>query len=381
MRSESLGESEASEETLHDEQPVKLVGCPNCGDRVPASPYCLKCGYPLYNVMNGEGEEIVGDADPGPFDLGPLRKIFEEAEDPPTTVVDFTPSIELEEDEVPEESEYDLAAETEESVEAHELSPPALEEDDEMDEPEELRDAEIFVDEGLDTGEDAAPDELEPVEPEEPQILEEDEESVEGPAVEGLAEEVLGIEPDFEPDPAASELMRELTKGISLQLWAVNLLREGGIKEDHFNRLFSEYKGQLERCLSQREKLLGQVLDMEPIEVMLDEARVGLGELEVRKSLGDLHPGEYEAKAPSYQWDIRNYEEEIARRNEEIAFLKDPLDTVPADEMTKMRKTAEESLAEMDGLITSGCIGSETADDVKASLGEILSLFEDADSS
>jgi hypothetical protein len=173
--------------------------------------------------------------------------------------------------------------------------------------------------------------------------------------------------------------MRELSKGISLQLWAVNLLREGGIKEDHFNRLFGEYRAQLERCLSQREKLLGQVLDMEPLEVMLDEARVGFGELEVRKSLGDLHPGEYEAKAPGYQWDIRNCEEEIVRRNEEIAFLKDPLNTVPADEMTKMRKTAEESLAEMDGLIESGSVSSETADDVKASLGEILNLFEEAE--
>jgi hypothetical protein len=379
MRSEPLGESEAIEETLHDEQPVKLVGCPNCGDRVPASPYCLKCGYPLYNVMDGEGEEIVGDADPGPFDLGPLRKIFEEAEDPPTTVVDFTPSIEPEEDEVPEESEYDLAAETEESVEAHELSQPAWEEDGEMDEPEEMEDAEILVDEGPLTGEEAAQDELKPVEPEEPQILEEDEESAEGPSIEGLADEVLGMESDFEPDPAASELMRELTKSISLQLWAVNLLREGGIKEDHFNRLFREYKAQLERCLSQREKLLGQVQDMKPIEVMLDEARVGLGELEVRKSLGDLHPGEYEAKAPGYQWDIRNCEEEIARRNEEIAFLKEPLNTVPADEMSKMRKTAEESLAELDSLIKSECISSETADDVKASLGEILNLFEEAE--
>ena len=378
MRSEPLGESEASEGTLHDEQPVKLVGCPNCGDRVPASPYCLKCGYPLYNVMNGEGENIDSDADPGPFDLGPLRNLLEEAEAPSTTVEDFTPSIEPEEDEVPEEPEYDLAAETEESVEAHELILPAWEDAGEKDEPEEMEDAEILVDEGTYMGEEAAQDEIEPVEPEEPQILEEDEESAEGPAVEGLAEEVLGIESDFEPDPAASELMRELTKGISLQLWAVNLLREGGIKEDHFNRLFREYKAQLERCLSQREKLLGQVLDMEPIEVMLDEARVGLGELEVRKSLGDLHPGEYEAKAPGYQWDIRNCEEEIARRNEEIAFLKDPLNTVPADEISNMRKTAEESLAELDGLIESESISSDTADDIKASLGEILSLFEDS---
>ena len=378
MRSEPLGESEASEGTLHDEQPVKLVGCPNCGDRVPASPYCLKCGYPLYNVMNGEGENIDSDADPGPFDLGPLRNLLDEAEAPSTTVEDFTPSIEPEEDEVPEEQEYVLAAETEESVEAHELILPAWEDAGEKDEPEEMEDAEILVDEGTYMGEEAAQDEIEPVEPEEPQILEEEEESAEGPTVEGLAEEVLGIESDFEPDPAASELMRELTKGISLQLWAVNLLREGGIKEDHFNRLFREYKAQLERCLSQREKLLGQVQDMEPIEVMLDEARVGLGELEVRKSLGDLHPGEYEAKAPGYQWDIRNCEEEIARRNEEIAFLKDPLNTVPADEISNMRKTAEESLAELDGLITSECISSETADDVKASLGEILNLFEDA---
>jgi len=108
------------------------------------------------------------------------------------------------------------------------------------------------------------------------------------------------MEEGFEPDPALKELLKDLLNSLSLKLWSVSLLVEGRVKEDHFVKLFEGYSERLMHHTRRRDELLARTRDLEPLEMALNEAKVGLGELEVRRTIGDLQEGEFEAKAPAY---------------------------------------------------------------------------------
>ena len=189
--------------------------------------------------------------------------------------------------------------------------------------------------------------------------------------------EIGETEEGFEPDPALRELLKDLLNSLSLKLWSVSLLVEGRVKEDHFVRLFEGYRERLEHHTRRRDELLERARDLEPLEMALNEAKVGLGELEVRRTIGDLQEGEFEAKAPAYRWDIRHYEAEIAMRRGEIAFLDDLTQVMPGEEISKMKTITDRALRELNELERAGRVGSGTAAKVRASLDDDLRILGD----
>jgi len=175
-------------------------------------------------------------------------------------------------------------------------------------------------------------------------------------------------------------VMEELMKSISLELWLVDLLKDGKIDERNFLRRFEVYEARSRQCMNRRNEILTHARDLDALERALNDARVGLQELEMRKTLGDVKRGEYEVKAPALRWDIDNYEEELAQRRREIANLENVTWLVPQEEFTKMKRVADECLRSMDALAKSNGVSSRTATMVKDTLSSTLSYLDELSS-
>ncbi len=177
-------------------------------------------------------------------------------------------------------------------------------------------------------------------------------------------------------DSKVAELAKELMNSISLQLWSINLLREGGVDEDHFGRIFQGYQARFERCMAQRNEMLEEARDTAAFEKKVNEAKVRLGELEVRRALGDLSEGEYEAMTPALRWILDHNEELIAERQAEVALLEELYQLMPADKIAETEEMAETAREALESLNESANIGSATVSRVRASLEEIMAYLE-----
>lgn len=370
------GESQSTDhEVLQDNYRGETISCPHCKGTVPTTLYCLKCGFPLFN-LKGDQEVNKSMGDNEFFDLVPLKDIQDdasiksgEASHPPLTPVDdheMREGIELmlnvDEPDVP----LDLnEAELEESVVAgdHES----------VNENVDLPSLGKRFDAGghMAMGDEQMSGALEPA-----SYPEDYEDSCEDSDV-AVPFENEDVKSECEMDPKITDLTKELMNSISLQLWSMNLLREGGIDEDHFSRIFRGYKDRFERCMAHRNEMLQEARDMEPLKKKINEAKVQLGELEVRRSLGDLHEGEYEAMAPALRWTIDHHEDQVVNRKGEIALLTDLHQLMPSEYITETKKIAETTHDAMEG---SGLedIGPETVSGIRESLEEILAFLVDS---
>lgn len=197
-----------------------------------------------------------------------------------------------------------------------------------------------------------------------------------------------GIDVELRPDKDALAQVQGMTKNlinsISLKLWSVDLLKEGAIEEEHFKRLFGEYQARSVQYVGQRKTLLAhysreytiKARNLEPIEKALSEAKVTLRELETRKSIGDLHEGEYEAKAPTFRWEIQHYNEDIARKKEEMTFIEGLTRVIPTVEIEKIKEKVQDAQVAKDELLKKAIISPETAATVKISLEETRAFLD-----
>ncbi|MBA7680096.1 hypothetical protein ES703_88404 [subsurface metagenome] len=193
----------------------------------------------------------------------------------------------------------------------------------------------------VDTQESTEPEEVQENEP--PETVDTpDSDEVEAPAAEPQQDEA---DQGFEPDEALLSLMRNLANSINMKLWSVGQLLEGRISEQSFERLHEGYDARWRQLMDQRKERLAQAKDLDSIEEGLERAYIGLGELEVKKTLNDLFEGEHEAKAPAYEWEISHYERQLEGRRGEIAFLERLSNVVPRDELAKMAERARGGLA------------------------------------
>jgi hypothetical protein len=365
-----------------DEFQLEIVGCPNCKSRVPKSIYCLKCGYPLYTLKSEYADDVAIEVAQDPFKLKPSMEDVKDDRSIPVPEVTTTPKVVAVDEEEAIEPEEEIVSEVMKQADADEHVQPVLVKRLFEEEPglEEVEDVSIDVDMGVEEIEEdiTFADELEEVEPEmmsSPEGFKEDEEETIVDEISAM--EVGELETDFQTDSSMKGLTKDLMNGMSLKLWSINLLLEGRVNEDHFNRLFDNYQARLEQSTRRRNELLERASDLGSIETALNEARVGLGELEIRKSIGDLREGEYEAKAPAYNWDILHYEEELSKRNKEIALLEDLTRAVPSEEIANMKEMAEKAGGALDDLKRSGKISSETASKIKTTLDETKAFLKD----
>lgn len=362
-------------EALHVNIRGKTTSCPHCKGTVPTTLYCLKCGFPLFN-RKGDQEMNKSTVGNEFFDLVPLKDIQDdaslqsgEAAHPPLTPVDsneMREGIELalkidEPDVQPDLNE----AEPEESVVAGDHE--SMVEDVDLPSLGKKFDAGGDMARGDEQMRDALGLASHP---------EDYEESCEDSDVAAPFENRYD-KSECEMDTEITDLTKELMNSISLQLWSMNLLREGGVDEGHFSRIFQGYKDRFERCVAHRNEMLQEARDMAPLEKKINEAKVQLGELEVRRSLGDLHEGEYDAMAPALRWTIDHHEDQVANRKGEIALLTNLHQLMPAEYIVETKEMAEMTHEAMEG---SGLedVGPKTVSRIRASLKEILAFLIDS---
>lgn len=366
---QSTDHADAQEDTE-----LKTISCPNCNETVPTTLYCLKCGFPLFNLQGKQGEENPGSTVTNDFfDVDPLKKIQDDLPSNPVEIEPSTPDPQErgrmgpeiehidEMDEIDERGRFE-EQEQEEIVMA-EYQP--LESQD-LSRPEEMPEAGNDLNPGDEPIADAfvhAPRREEHESHEEQGVV-----------------ELLGsndLDPEFEADPRVADLTKELINSITLQLWSIDLLLEGGIDDGHFGGKFKSYKDRFERCMASRNEMLEEARDLEAFEKKVKEAKVQLGELEVRKALGDLHEGEYEVMAPALKWMMVNYEGQIAERNARISMLMDLSRLMPAEKIADLKDKVMMTREAIEGSEVSASVSSETVSEIKTSLDEILSFLDD----
>ena len=330
-----------SDETAKSNSGVRIVECPNCKDSVPLSIYCLKCGYPMFELMkehmSEDSPDVDGVSDGHPPDEGGEFRLEPEDLEAPKSE-DTEPEAEPESK--PEEESEAMNVDTQESAEPKE----PLEEMKENKPPE-----------NVDT-----PDR--------------NEGEAEAPAAEPQLEEA---DQGFEPDEPLLGLMRNLANSINMKLWSVGQLLEERISEQNFERLHEGYDARWRQLMDQRNERLAQARDLDSLEEGLERAYISLGELEVKKTLNDLFEGEYKAKAPAYEWEISHCERQLDKRRGEIAFLERLSNVVPPDELAEMAERARGYLDRMrnsEGLME---LINSTYARLKTSMEEIVTFLDE----
>ncbi len=387
---------------MQTEIQTEVVLCPNCREEVPKTLYCLNCGYPLYkmNLDAPKHEEDVGvEVEPEPFSLESLTKLSESAE---TTIdteeITVVPAIEEPEAEL----EHDDIGEPVETIEP--LLPEVTNEKVEFEELEKFEDVEEVIEseneiiepttEIVEVADEEAVDE-EPASMEVEEVIEAPEDSeeiieeitIEEPVTEVIIEQVhktevqpifeTVVEPIFEPEPVIKEVMENLARNISTKIKLVDLLLEDGVKIETFNRLFDSYVARGELLMNSRNEMLERVrFDIESMERALNEAKIGLEELKIRKAIGDASEEEYKAKSPGFEWDIKQYEDEVARKRAEIKYLEDLTQVMNAMEIEELKLTGENSCEAVDGLSDAGKMGADMATRVKVAIEEALAYLK-----
>ena len=211
-----------------------------------------------------------------------------------------------------------------------------------------------------------------------PEVIEVQEEHI---VYDQASKQAAELATTFEVNPVVKEAMENLMRSISLRFWLVNLLLEGKIKEEHFNRLFESNKTRLKICMDRRNEMLKRARDLDSTEKALNEVKVNLAELEMKKAIGDISEKEYEAKAPAIKWDIGKYVDEISKRKIETVLLEDLTCVMSLEKIAQMKEMAANCRGAVQmcarSLEKSCNISSETASMVKTSLKETLVCLED----
>jgi hypothetical protein len=353
---------------------LKSVSCPNCNETVPTTLYCLKCGFPLFNVLGKQGEDEHSKVTVEFFDVDPLKKIQDDALLIPREVEPSTPDA-LDHNRMGQGVE--LAGKEDETDEQGDFGEPEREEI-VMAEYESMENQDLDLSRREERSEremDYSPKGESIADAFEHSSHYEEDESREDPGVVELLES-NDIDPESDVDPRITDLTKELVNSMSLQLWSINLLLDGGIDEGHFGGKFKSYKDRFDGCIASRNEMLGEAGDLEAFQKKVKEAKVQLGELEVRRALGDLNEGEYEAMAPALKWMMVHYEGQIVERNARISVLMDLQRLMPAEKIAELKDKVMMTRESLEGSEVSASVSSETVSEIDTSLEEILSFLD-----
>jgi hypothetical protein len=149
--------------------------------------------------------------------------------------------------------------------------------------------------------------------------------------------EEVGIEKSIE------KLADDIFKSMYLELWSVKILDSNDFDEVKFLKLFRGYRNRLDSCLTQREHFLKQYGELEEFDIIARDSRIELEELEVRKDLGDLREGEYEAISPALRWKISYNESEKVKHTNLLNVLEDLTHVIPQEKILEIKSMAEDA--------------------------------------
>ena len=176
-----------------------------------------------------------------------------------------------------------------------------------------------------------------------------------------------------EPDPVIKEVMEDFTKNIATKIKLVNLLKEGDVREEIFQRLFGNYISHGKLLLNSRKEMLERVrYDLGSMEQALVEAKEGLEEIEIRKTIGDISDEEYAAKSPGFKWDIKQYEDEVGKKKDEIAYLMDIRHVISPEQIKDLSDLGKDCFDSVDTMLESKKINDDMASKIKTILEEAI---------
>lgn len=335
---------------------IKIVDCPNCEESVPLAIYCLKCGFPMFDLMKEHMNE--GSADDGEN----VRH-----EDLPDKGVDHSNDRTREFEFKLEPADLDLEDVENRDVDSKMKRELSLREEEEF----------LYVDEVNDI-----------IEPEKVIKEEIESKSLESSPISShnlddkefqtskSERKTVKKKGGFDPDEAIQSLMQNLANSINLKLWSVGQLLDEKISEENFQRLHEGYHSRYRQLMDQRNERLEQARDIKFMEEGLERAYICKRELEVRKSLNDLFEGEYEAKAPAFDWEIAHCEVQLENRKKEITFVESLSIVVPSDKLLEMAETATMYLERMqssEGLLE---LMNNSYAQLKTTMEEIVGFLE-----
>jgi hypothetical protein len=180
---------------------------------------------------------------------------------------------------------------------------------------------------------------------------------------------------DNEFNPRIKQLADDLFKSIYLVLWSVKLLENNKIEEAHFLRLFRGYRERLEGCIAQRDSFIEKCDELEEFNGKTRDSRIELEELEVRKEIGDLAKGEYEAMAPALRWTINFNESERDQRENLLVILTDLSHTIPQEEILEIKSMTEYAERVINEVGVSRQLSQEIVDEVGDSIKRIKGVL------
>jgi len=411
---------------MQTEMKTEVVLCPNCKEEVPKTLYCLNCGYPLYkmqstpaakvevsepetiepvveektedttiddfsidNVMDevediGMNPEPVHPAEPAPLEPEPIVAA-------PEPVVSMEPepvTIEV----VPVVEDVTIMVEPEPVIEPIAPEPVVVEPEPEPtpvyqpvvieNTPTPIMEIKTESEPLVVSPEPVYTAPIEPVYEPEPAISMEPEPVIEAEVVstpEVITEPVVETSNmiEYDPDPAIKELMGDFAKNLSMKIRLVDLLKSGEVKKETFHRLFESYLARGDHLMNSRNEMLERVkYELSSKEKSYNETKIGLEELKIKRTIGDVTEGEYNAKAPGLEWDINKYEKEVNQKNAEIAYLSDISKVLSNEEINELNQKGNNCLEGLDQLAYSNILDPETAGRVRVSLEEAIACLK-----
>lgn len=375
---------------MHDKIQEEVVHCPNCKEEVPRTLYCLNCGFPLYKevapmeeVPKPETEAQI-EAYMEPDEVYPEPKVEEEVVNPlfeeplEEAKVDGalmqTSPTELDQMYLPETTEKgeETYAQSEEEG-AHE----AYLEEDKPPEQEKQADAVQEVEtvqvetEGSELGQ--AEKGSKTIEEEPAEVVQEEAKTVEMEEAPKVSEESSW---KYDPDPLVQEILKNIAGNLSLKVKLSKLMLDGALKESTFLKLLERYSAQGDRWIGRRNEIIERDrYDIDSMEKALDEARIAMDELEIRKAIGDASDDEYQAKMPAYKWEINSLTGKIREIKGEVEYLNDINNVLPAGEVDELKSLVEQCYESINNLSVSEASGAVRSR-VKEVLDEALELVK-----
>jgi hypothetical protein len=125
-----------------------------------------------------------------------------------------------------------------------------------------------------------------------------------------------------------------------------------------------------------REKLLKRAREIDPLEKALNESKVYLEELKMKKELGKVSEEEHNVKAPKYRWDINHYEGMISQRKAEEEYLTDLAKILSRDEIADMNATTERCKYAMENQDAFISLSPEKNEKVRALIERTVKLLD-----
>jgi hypothetical protein len=368
----------------------EVVQCPNCKEKVPKTLYCLNCGYPLYKIgEKAEETKPAAEAPTPPIEVESINETPAEAESAPEAKESSTreepepesaPPVEPVKIPEPELSvEAPLAATENEPAVA--LTQTTLEEKPE--EPpivtaapqEEVKESEVSpVSEPEPVKEEAITSEEVPPEPDPeatpiqaviempvevqtqapPASPEETPPARENLEISSAVEDTSMVETkaiEYVPDAYMNDVVEHVARSIALKIRLVKLFREGEMKEETFSRLFGQYVDDGKVWINRRDELCKEASEkIEEVESAYAAAEDVLEELEVRKTIGDASPEEYNLKLPAVKWDLDYYDLIISERRKKLEYLERLGNIMSESELKDLREQASVQYNTVDAL-------------------------------